>query len=94
MELQKRDLEHELADHKGELGLLLRGVLRELKLQQFVHAGLLLGANVAFAVVAAVASASLDRWPRDWLRVGWRIAASWLAAICALVLAFLLRPLP
>lgn len=59
-----------------------------------VHAGLLLGANVAFAVVAAVASASLDRWPRDWLRVGWRIAASWLAAICALVLAFLLRPLP
>ena len=59
-----------------------------------VHAGLLLGANVAFAVVAAVVSASLDRWRRDWLRVGWRIAASWLAAISALVLAFLLRPLP
>lgn len=58
-----------------------------------IHAGLLLGANLAVAAAAGLAAATLDRWPRHWLRIGWRVAASWLAAIALMVLAFELRPL-
>ncbi|MDF0602968.1 hypothetical protein P1J78_19670 [Psychromarinibacter sp. C21-152] len=57
-----------------------------------IHAGLLLGANLALAAAAGLAAATLQRWPRPWLTIGWRIAASWLAAVALLVLAFELRP--
>ncbi len=56
-----------------------------------VHAGLIFGANVAVAAPAALVASTLERWPRDWLSIGWRVAASWLAAICALVLAFAVK---
>lgn len=57
-----------------------------------IHAGLLFGANLAVAAMAGLAAATLERWPFHWLRIGWRVAASWLAAVALMVLAFEMRP--
>ncbi len=56
-----------------------------------IHAGLLFGANLAVAAMAGLAAATLERWPHAWLRIGWRVASSWLAAVALMVLAFELR---
>ncbi|WP_172300225.1 hypothetical protein [Pseudoruegeria sp. HB172150] len=56
------------------------------------RAGVILGANLALSVAAALPDSTLERWPYPWLRIGWRIAASWLAAITVMVFAFELSP--
>jgi len=54
-----------------------------------ILAGVLLTPNLIAAATAGLAMVSLRRWPRPWMVIGWRIAASWLAAIAAMYLAFL-----
>lgn len=52
--------------------------------------GLVLGVNVATAAKAGMARNMRERREGDVLRIAWRVAASWLAAILVLYLAFAL----
>ncbi|SIN90286.1 hypothetical protein [Vannielia litorea] len=62
------------------------------ELGAFIHLGLFFGANLALAVPAGLVSMALDRHRAPWVRIGARVAASWIAAILMLMLAFALRP--
>ncbi|TYB81634.1 hypothetical protein [Maritimibacter fusiformis] len=53
--------------------------------------GILFAANIALATVAGAARVSLERIVHPATRIAWRIAASWVAAILVLSLAFLMR---
>lgn len=55
-----------------------------------IRTGVLFAANVALATVAGLVRISLERIPHPATRIGWRIAASWVAAILLLSLAFLI----
>lgn len=55
-----------------------------------IHLGIFAGANFAVAAGAGIARLILERLPYPWVRIGIRIAASWLAAIQVLMVAFLL----
>lgn len=61
------------------------------ELPVMIHLGILAGANVAVSAVAGLVVATTRRWRASWIAIGWRIAASWLAAIMVLFLAFMLR---
>ena len=61
------------------------------ELSVFIHLGILAGVILIVVDTAALAAGTLNIWPRNWVRIGWRIAGSWLAAITTLFLAFLLR---
>ena len=58
-----------------------------------VQLGLLSGANLGVSFPAGVAAFSLSRIDKPWLGIGWRILASWTAAIMSITLAFELRNL-
>lgn len=58
------------------------------ELSVFIHLGLLLGVNLVVAVSAGLTRTVLDLVERPWMRIGWRVAASWLAAVQILLLAF------
>lgn len=58
------------------------------ELSVFIHLGLLLGVNIAVAVAAAAARFALDRVKAPWMRIAWRVVASWMGAVLALYLAF------
>jgi hypothetical protein len=61
------------------------------ELPVLIHLGILFGAHLVVMVPAALVASSLDHWnDRPWLRIGWRILASWSAAISVLLLAFAL----
>ena len=53
-----------------------------------IYLGILMGALVTVAAPFLLVSATRDLVPAPWLTIGWRVAASWLAAI-ALMLAAL-----
>lgn len=59
-----------------------------LALSVYIHVGFLFAANVAVAAVAGLARVTFDASDAAWVRIGWRIAASWLAAILVLFAAF------
>lgn len=61
-----------------------------LELSVFIHAGVLYALNMVTVAVAALARLALDRVEAMWMRILWRIAASWIAAILILYLAFTL----
>jgi hypothetical protein len=62
-----------------------------LELSVFIHLGILLGVILIVVDTAALTAGTMITWPHSWIRIGWRIAGSWLAAITTLFLAFLLR---
>lgn len=74
------------------LGLLTTAASLEghgfLELPVFIHLGILFAANLVTASVAGVTRLSMERVTAPWMRILWRIASSWLAAILTLVLAF------
>lgn len=61
------------------------------ELTVWIHIGLFLGTNMVLAVAAGLARLSLERVTAAWMGIGWRIVASWIAAVLVLVLAFALR---
>jgi hypothetical protein len=58
------------------------------ELPVFTHLGILFGANLATALAAGVSNLAMTRVAAGWMRIGWRVAASWIGAILMLVLAF------
>ena len=58
-----------------------------------IQLGLLSGANLGVSFTAGIAAFTLSRIDKYWLGIGWRVFASWTAAIMAIVLAFELRNL-
>ena len=62
------------------------------ELSVFIHAGILLAANLATAVVAGLARATFDWTDAAWLRIGWRVVASWLGAVQVMLLALAFVP--
>lgn len=61
------------------------------ELSVFIHFGLLLGANMTVAIAAGLARIALQRFPDPWMRIAWRIVASWICAVLVLVAAFAVR---
>jgi hypothetical protein len=55
-----------------------------------VHAGVIFAVNLVLAAGAGAAALALERWPAGWMRLGWRIVASWLGAVLVLMLALAL----
>lgn len=53
-----------------------------------IYAGLLIGANAAFVIAAAIARAMLEKLPMVIARIAPRILSSWTAAIALMLLAF------
>jgi hypothetical protein len=71
----------------GALAMALEGHgLFELPI--FTHLGLLFGANLAVALGAGVSRLILVWVEAAWVRIGVRVAASWIGAILILTLAF------
>jgi hypothetical protein len=71
----------------GALGVALEGHgLFELPL--LTHVGLIFGTNLAAALAAGLSQYALDRVQADWVRIGWRVVASWIGAILVLYFAF------
>jgi hypothetical protein len=58
------------------------------ELPVFTHLGLLFGANLATALAAGCLEPRHDAGAAGWMRIGWRVAASWIGAILMLTLAF------
>lgn len=56
-----------------------------------IHVGLIFAANLAVAASAGLARIIVERWPGEITVIGLRIAASWVAAILVLYLAFAIR---
>ena len=63
-----------------------------LELSPSIYVGIFAAASFAVAAGAGVARLALEQLPYAWTRIGLRIAASWLAAIQVLMVAFLLAP--
>ncbi|NKX44937.1 hypothetical protein [Roseicyclus persicicus] len=61
------------------------------ELPLFIHLGLVFAANLVLAAGAGAAALTLERVAAPWMRIGWRVVASWIGAILLLVLAFTLR---
>lgn len=62
------------------------------ELPVMIHLGIIFATNLIAAAAAALMRAATDRFPGQIMSIGWRVAASWLAAVQVLLLAFLLRP--
>ena len=54
----------------------------------FIYFGILFGTNIAVACTAGLARYAMERYEADWMRIVWRVAESWIAAILMLILAF------
>ena len=61
------------------------------ELPVLIHLGLIFGANAAVALAAGISRLALDRVEAEWMRISVRVAASWIAAMLMLILAFTLR---
>ncbi len=64
---------------------------RLFELPILIHLGLIFGANAAVALAAGIARLAMEKVPADWMRITVRVAASWIAAMLMLILAFTLR---
>lgn len=58
------------------------------ELPVFTYLGLLFGANLVPASAASATRLAISRVTAGWMRIGWRVAASWIGAILLLTLAF------
>ncbi|MEM7241762.1 MAG: hypothetical protein AAF429_06210 [Pseudomonadota bacterium] len=54
----------------------------------FIYAGILFGTNIAVACAAGLARYAMERYTADWMRIVWRVAGSWIAAMLMLIFAF------
>jgi len=54
----------------------------------FIHIGLFFGANIALALAAGVVRLAFMQSSAAWVRIGARVAASWIGAALVLMLAF------
>ena len=54
----------------------------------FIYVGILFGTNIAVAITAGAARYAMERYTAEWMRIVWRVAASWIAAMLMLILAF------
>lgn len=61
---------------------------RLFELPLFIHAGILFAANAVTAFSAGLSRLAMEKVKMLWMRVVWRIAASWIAAVLMLYLAF------
>ena len=43
------------------------------------------------AAASGASALAMERVPAPWMRIGWRVVASWIGAILLLFLAFALR---
>ena len=59
-----------------------------LELPVAIHLGIFFGINLSIAMVAGMARFAIEQVDTTWMRILWRIAASWLAAILVLLFAF------
>ena len=57
----------------------------------FIYFGIFLAANMVVAVAAGLTRYALERWKQNWMRIVWRVVASWIAAISLLLIAFAIR---
>jgi len=57
----------------------------------FIHLGLFFGANIALALSAGLVRLAFVQSDAGWIRIGARIAASWIGAVLVLILAFTVR---
>ncbi|MEM8540854.1 MAG: hypothetical protein AAGF25_07850, partial [Pseudomonadota bacterium] len=56
-----------------------------------IYAGLFFAANLGVAVSAGIASIALEKFTANWMKIAWKVIASWVAAIIILQLAFEMR---
>lgn len=56
-----------------------------------IYAGLFFAANLGVAISAGIVSITLEKFTANWMKIGWRVVASWIAAIIILQLAFEMR---
>jgi len=56
-----------------------------------IYAGLFFAANLGIAMSAGVVSITLEKFSANWVRIAWKVVASWLVAIIILQLAFEMR---
>lgn len=61
------------------------------ELPALIHLGLIFGTNATVALAAGIGRLAMDRVPADWMRITLRVAASWIAAMLMLILAFTFR---
>lgn len=61
------------------------------ELPLLIHLGILFGTNLVLAAASGAAALAMERVPAEWMRIGWRVVASWIGAILVLFLAFSLR---
>ena len=59
-----------------------------LELPLLIYAGIVFGSILAVVMSAGLVSATLQQWPHQWLRIGWRILISWSGALGILLVAF------
>ena len=57
----------------------------------FIHLGIVLLSIVVFVASANLARLSIDRFQHPFVAIGFRVAASWIAAVLLLILAFQFR---
>lgn len=76
----------------GLIGLLAVAVSLEghgfFELPLAIHLGILFAANLVVACSATLCRAALEQVTALWMRIVWRVAASWIAAILMLYFAF------
>jgi len=60
-----------------------------LELTTPIYVGIFVASSFAVAAGAGIARIILERFSYDWVRIGLRIAASWLAAMQVMLLAFM-----
>ena len=59
-----------------------------LELPVAIYLGIFFGINLSIAMIAGLARFAMEQVEAAWMRILWRIAASWLAAILVLLFAF------
>ena len=64
------------------------------ELPVLIPLGIVLGVHLVVVLPAAVVSGALACWPAPWMRIGWRVLASWIAAAAVIYLAFLWTGVP
>jgi hypothetical protein len=57
----------------------------------YMASGALLGANLSFVYLSIIVGAIVQRWSHTWVLIGFRVMASWVAAISILLLALSAR---
>ena len=59
------------------------------ELPGLILAGVAFGVHLVVVLPAALVSGTAGRWPQAWVRIGWRVLASWAGAVGLIYAAFL-----